>query len=474
MNQKDKQTLIDPKDLFFAILKKSGLAMLVGIVIAGALFGYMFFSNSNDANILDASVRLDGESDVDYAERVKNINRAADIINSIDALNGQVANLREYTAESVLMQVNSENEAVTTAQLFITIEDSSMNGVDKALVSSYASDLTSGEYLANLATELGTKQGYLNELIRVEYAASNLTVVNTEGASGSTGTVTITVIGPTTDYTDKIMDCVLEEVDSIYLSLDATIVPHTIALAGRQSSYMVDNTTRDQQYNVAVRFEGIQKQITQYDESLNEVASNLGIKNKSSLYAYFSFNDNEWGSSPLGSALKFAIVGLFAGAFIVLCIVALDYLIGKKFSTQSQFYGRFSGVNKVGIAKPAGKRSAFARFIDKKTGDDNMLSDENSNKLIAANVKNMTSCMNKVLFTGTADNSKIRQLVHDLGIKADVKESFFSDPNGLEAISEYDGVIIVEQRSYSDCRLIEEELELIANADTKLVGAIVI
>ena len=82
--------------------------------------------------------------------------------------------------------------------------------------------------------------------------------------------------------------------------------------------------------------------------------------------------------------------------------------------------------------------------------------------------------MNKVLFTGTAETTKIEKLVKDLGLKFDVKASVFDDPGCLETISEYDGIIIVEQRNYSDCSLIAEELKLIENVNTKLIGAIVI
>ena len=474
MNQNDKQALIDPKDLFFAILKKAGIAILVGIIAAGALFGFVFASNTKDVNILDASTRIDGESDVEYAERVKKINRAGDIVGSIDALNNQLSNLREYASESVLMQINSENEAVTTAQLFVEVNDDSTNGIDKALVSSYSQDLKTGEYLAALAEEIGTKQGYLTELISVEYNSSTSAIVSSEGASGSAGTVTITVIGPDTDYTERIMDCILSEVDVAYINLNESMVPHVISLAGLQSSYKVDSITRDVQFAGANRFETVQKQIGLYDDSLNEIASELGVGNKDNIYAYFSFGDVDAEKSIMGSALKMAIIGFLAGVFVVLCIVALDYILSKKFSTQSKFYGFFPGVNKLGVAKPTSKRSWYARFIDEITGDDNKLSVENNNRLISANVKNLVSGMDKVLFIGTAENSRIKELVKELNVKADVKESFFVDPTSLESVAEYDGVIIVEQRGYSDCRLIEEEIALIANANTTLLGAIVI
>ena len=91
-----------------------------------------------------------------------------------------------------------------------------------------------------------------------------------------------------------------------------------------------------------------------------------------------------------------------------------------------------------------------------------------------ANIKNMISDMNKVMVTGTADHSKIDELVKRLGVDVDVMDSFFVDPSCLSFLSNYDGIIIVEQRDYSDLKLIDEELSLVNNTHAKLIGAIII
>ena len=475
MDSITQQTVeINLKDLFFVILKKAGTIVLVGAILAGAIFAYKYISNKNDENVLDVSTKLDGESDIDYANRVLDVNRAEDIINSISVLNDQIENQRQYVADSILMQIDAENEAVTTASLVITIDDNQTAGMESALGAAYKQDIETGEYLNSLADSLGTKQGYLAELIRADYNVADSVVLNTSGAYGSAGTITITVIGPTTDYTDKIMDEILSEVDAKYIVLSETMSSHTITLAGKQTSYQVDNTTRDLQYNVTNRFENIQKQIVTYEDSLDDLASKIGVDGTSSLYAYFSYNDDNWKGSAIGSAIKLAIIGFVISAFIACFVIVIDYIFGKKFSTQAKFFSRFPGVSKIGVAKPVRKQSAYACFIDRKSGDDNTLSDENSYKLMAANIKNLTKGMDKVLFTGTAETELIKELVAKLGIKADVGPSFFDDPTCLESLSDYDAVIVVEQRNHSDRRLISEELKLIANTHAKLLGAVVV
>ena len=470
----NKTVEINLKDLFFVLLRKIGIIAIIGFIFAGTLFGYKYATSANDTSVLDISSKLDGESDVDYEARVLDISRAEDIINSIDALNSQIENQRQYVSDSILMQIDAENEAVTTANLVIKVNDTTMSGTDEVLISSYSQDILSGDYLAELAEEWGTKQGYLAELISVEYKSTTTVVVSTEDMPGTVATFMITVVGPSTDYTDKIMDMILAEVDVKAVELNETTVPHSITVSGRKSFYMVDNNTRDLQYTAINRFELIQKQIETYDKALDDIASEIGVYNKSSLYAYFSFNEDMQKSSALGAAIKFAELGFVVGALLVVFFLVLQYVFGKRFATQAKLFGRFSCLNRIGVVKPENKRSRFVKAIDVKTGDDSILSDEDSNMLLAANINNLTFGMKKVLFTGTAETEKIRKLVSKLDIKADVKASFFADPACLASVNEYDGIIIVEQRNHSECSKVAEELTLIANTNTTLIGAIVI
>ena len=480
MNLNADQRIVDIKDLLFVMLKKSGVILLVGILFACALGGYKWNSSrkttaADVAGILNVSEKLPGESDIKYSERQLNVNHANDLVNSIKALNRQIENNREYVSDSVFMQIDSEKEAFTCVNLIISSNKDQANGVDVALASTYRQYIMSGEYLNPIAEEMGVNQGYLAELLSVNIDASNVSI-NTVENSGSMRVVSVKVIGPSIEFTDKIMDSILESVDSLCTEMNKSIVSHKVTVTERQSAFIVDSSTRDKQTSITYRFESLQQQIINYDKSLDTVAANLGVS-KSGIYSYFAYESELMPASSgtsIKSILKYAIVGFAGGVVIVLFCITLTYIFGKKFSTQGKFFHLFYKLNKIGVIKPEKKRSKFASFIDRKTGDDNFMSVDNSNKLLSANVKNLTSDMKSVLFTGTAETSRIEKLVKDLGIKADVKASIFDDPICLETISEYDGIIIVEQRNYSDCSLIAEELKLIDNASTKLIGAIVI
>jgi len=480
MNNNPQRMLnIDIKDLLYVMLRKVILIFLTGIVVSGVIFCYKYFSSTKDSSkdfisFFDLSTKLPDETDVKYSERALDVNRAIDIINSIDVLKQQIENNRDYVSDSVFMQINPENEAVTTANLILNLNSTQSTKTDLALVSTYKQYILSGEYLTSFSEEKGIKQGYLTELITVNYENSTL-VINSSGDSGNVGVITITIIGPTIEFTDELMDLIVESIDNKNQELDKTVISHNVSFASRQSSYKVDTITRDKQISVTNRFENLQQQINNYDKSLENLASKYNI-DKSKWYGYLSFKEVGDTSSSISikTLIKYIVLGFILGVFIALVIISLKYLFSNKFSTQTNFFSRYPNVKKIGVLRPLKKRSRFVSFVDKLSGDDSKLSDDIAYSLLVANIKNITKDMNNILFTGTAEADKVVSLIKKLDVKADVKPDFFSNPKILESISNYDGVILVEQRNFSDCRVIDEELILISNSCTKLLGAIVI
>ncbi len=471
---------IDFVDLLLVYLKKIFVILICGIVISGMLFGYKTYSNvkaskaSENTDLLDVSVKLPNESEVDYANRIQNVNRAKDIISSIDVLNKQIENQRYYVSNSVIMQIEPEHEAVTTANLIVTVDASTTTNVDLVILSLYKQFISSGEYLQEVSEELDIDQGYLIELISVSYDLSDV-AVNSPDSFETDGIITIRVIGPTTDLTETVMDSILKNVEIKSVEFNEKKLAHKVSYAAKQSSYMVDNGTRDKQVNATNRFEVLQQQIKNYDKAIDEIATNLGIS-KTKIYEYFSFSDlsSSEAANPIKSSIKYAVLGFAVGVFVALLFITFRYIFSNKFATQAGFFSRFNSVNRIGVVKPIIKRSNHVMRIDKLSGDDNCFSTEKSNMLLASNVKNLIVGKQNVLFTGTADPERIDSLVKQLGIDADVKTKLFDNPSVFETFSKYDAIVIVEQRNYSDCRLISEELNLIANSKSLIIGAIIL
>ena len=120
------------------------------------------------------------------------------------------------------------------------------------------------------------------------------------------------------------------------------------------------------------------------------------------------------------------------------------------------------------------KRSKIQVFLDRISNDDSYLSEENTNKIISANLNNMTINTKRVLITGTVDSDTIKESIKELGINADIKLDIFSNPEVLKLASDYDGVVIVEKREISRKKMVKEQIRLLKNSGTKVIGAIIL
>ena len=102
------------------------------------------------------------------------------------------------------------------------------------------------------------------------------------------------------------------------------------------------------------------------------------------------------------------------------------------------------------------------------------MDESGSNALISANYSNLTAGMKKILVTGTIESDAVIQRLNSLKLTGDVKLDIFSNPDVLKSVSEYDGIVFVEQRGISSRKQIKEQIRLINNSGVKIVGAIIL
>lgn len=492
MSERDENDArISLKDLLYSVVKKAGIILLAGIVLGGALFSYKVIQRVKTNDVLDATTRLsESETDVQYQLRVQNIERARDINDAIYRVNDQLNHLRIYLSDSIYMQIDAENESQATAQIVLSLENNDMNGLDTALFSAYEREIKSGNYLNDYAARLGTKPDYIKELITFTYAPANSTIISMDKDVNRAGSMYISVLGPDREFTNETMNLVIAEVQRLYSELNTSVAPHGIAVVGVQEIVKIDSTTRDGQANQTGRLETLQKQIVSYNDSLDKIAAELGLENKQEILSYFETHPRitvETDEIPtqtserdisrftmLKPGIKWGAIGFVAGVFLLAFVFVLQYIFGKKIASQAQFFSLFPYIRKIGVMKPAGKRSKFVSSIDVKSDDDSKMSKENTLKLISANYSNITKDCNKVLITGVGDSKVMGEAVKSLGIKGDYKPNMFNDPDVLKSVPDYDGIVLIEQRKVSAIKDIKNEIELISNGGTEIIGAIII
>ncbi len=482
-------TDINIKDVIFVVLKKLWIMVIVGAIFGVSLGVYKIENRAKTYDVLDISRKLnDNETDLQYQLRLENVNKARAYTEMIDRVNAQIDSQRLYISDSIYMQINPDNEYQTTAQISITLINNDIDGIDRTLFFAYENAIKSGVFLDNYASEINVNPEFLYELISFSDYSSDKAVLYANSDVNSQCTLYISVIGPSRDFCDELMDRIIDEIKNDYKGFNSSITPHSISVVSVQQFIRIDDNLRNIQNNQTNRIDSLQRQLVSYYDSLDKVAKDLGLSDKTVVLDYFNSHDeisvngiptevseqDVSRSSMIKPGLKFAAIGFAFGVFIVAVFIVLKYFWGKRLISQSQFFSEFTGIRKIGVMKPTSKRSKFTKYIDIKSEDDTELSNEKNNKIISHNYENLTRNHNKILITGIANEKAMSDTIKSLGLRGDYKPNMFNNPDIINLIHEYDGVVLIEQRNVSALKNITYEIKLINNSGTEIVGAIIL
>lgn len=468
---------LDIKDIFLFILKKALIILLVGVVFAVAVGGYGYIKsratatdNSSVANVLDVSTRLSGESDIEYGKRVQLVGRAQTIMANIETMNAQSDNLRSYISNSLFMQLDPMNVSVSEAQFIIELDDSESIGLDDALIDSYSNVATSGDCISIVAEDYGYEPGLLQELISAKNTDCNGDVILNENMT-PVRMLTILVYGDSSELTEDLLDAVIDQINDKYSEFNSAIAKHSLTEIGRQNYVSFIYSVRESQLKTMTTYQTLQAQIDSGNKYLDDIAKQLGLTDRNSFYADITQSSNS-GSDYF--SVKYIAIGFLLGMVLAASLYFCMYLFGQKILSQAQFFCLFPNCRCIGVLKPSDKRNRFISAIDRLSGDDTGLSAEKTNMLVSANILNLTSDMNNVLITGTVSENTAKQIVEDMQLTGDVKMNIFANPEILRTVSEYDGVVLIEQRAVSEKKKVMKEFELLSNGAKTIVGAIII
>lgn len=463
---------INLKDLICYILKHIGIVLLVSILCAMVAAGYSAIKQlkaSPATNVLDTSVMLPGESEEAYKNRVDNVERAEDIMDNISVITDQIRIQNDYLSSSAYMQIDPLNVATTKMQVVISCDNCSEGGLE-TIYNAYKEDIARGDYISSVANELGYSIGATQELISFTFETSEASYSD---SVNQMGLMTICVVGDSAETTDMIMDVIVDEMEVKSSDFDATIIPHTLTFVGRQSSVAFDAVVRQKQFDAVTVLNNMQSQIGNLNNNLDTIAKTLGLTDRTSFYEAFDSGYVQTTVVSIKEVVKLGLVGFALGFLLSAGIYYLLYVFGRRIVSQTQFYSLFC-VQKIGVFKPTGKRTKMRVWLDQWSCDDNTLSDGTAVSLISANLCNLISNSKRILITGSIDSETINAAIKSLDVPCDVKLGFFSNPAILKSASDYDGIVIVEQRDLSRKQVVKEQIILLKNSGTRIIGAIIL
>lgn len=475
----DRSLDVNLKDVIYYLLKNIKVVIILGLVFTCIGLGYSYVNAPRDAvavssNVLDTTVKLPGESDDAFNNRVANVERTKSIMENIVVLTRQVEIQEEYIENSLLMQIDPLSVFHTDVQIVLEC-NTNVDGAIDSLRRAYISEIQYGDYLISIADEMDCPVGSVQELIICNPIDSEEEIV-LDSTSSEIDVITIRVVGSSYEITDTIMD----EIETMVLSktdyYSSSIINHSIRVIGRQHSVSYDDDLRNYQLDSLTILNTIQTQINDLNNNLDNLASILGFSDRTSLCDSINncLSIEDQHGEFRTDVIKYGFIGCFFGIFLAFCVIVWRYSWGRCIVSQAQFFDLYTSLQSIGVFKPNDTKNKYQEILDRWSGDDYDLSEETVAKLISANYRNMTKDLNNVFITGTVYSSLVKERIDVLGISSDIHLGFFSDGDILSRVSEYDGVVIVEQRGLSKKKLIKEQIKLLSNSGIRIIGAIIV
>lgn len=190
---------------------------------------------------------------------------------------------------------------------------------------------------------------------------------------------------------------------------------------------------------------------------------------------------------PVSSAVKFAIVGMIGGIFLICLMFSMSYIMSGKLQNESNFQQRF-GMPLLGVVRKNETRRKMFGFIDRwvcriEEGPYAKIPRNEQIKISAINVqvaihRKSEEKIKRIMLAGTVASDDVIEICERL--VEEIEDVTFSPYRqvvfhaaALKKLGYYEGVVFIEKKGESYEKLIRQEKELAMDRDIKILGTIV-
>ena len=460
---------LDLKDLMFTILRKWRTVLATAVVLAVLLGGgkaFMAFRAAQDVET-QTDVKETYERELDSYTIAKDTGER-----EIENINNDIQTQQTYMDESVLMNMSPYDVCEATADLFIKTDYQIMPGMvyqnadyTDSILQAYQSALTSAALQENVAKTASLEPQYLKELVSVSRGSvADGNATNSTGYTRFTNLLTITVRYSDKEKAQEILNNILDNVTAMQEQIAGTIGPHSVSIVNQTIGSTVDVDLAKQQKAARDQITDLQKSLSDKEAALKELkepqAPSLGMR------------------AVIKTGVKYAILGGILGVFAVaFCISALFVMSDKVYAAKD--IRRRYGLDLLGTVAVDGKKNGgidawLARLEGRKVCADSA----QNGALLAANMQNYAGDRKKLLVTGLAEESQLKQVVEMVqkqlkGYELTIGANMLECAETLKKLPECEGVVLVEQSGVSGYSEMTQEIDKIKSMDKAIVGCVV-
>lgn len=453
MNTETKTHEVDMKNMLFFVLyqwKKMLVWAVIFAIALGCIKGYTSWKTATDPDLAAQYEQEYNTAMADYESQ------KAELEKSVADDQENVDKQREYVEKSVLMQMDYRNFYEAKLTLYVSTNYQIMPGMEyqnpdnsKLILASYESALTNDRILTEVAEAVGMEQKYLKELVTVTTSLDHmlhLTVRNTDKVGA-----------------EEILRLIQSRIGQVQEQLTESIGDHELKTVLDTAGILMDTKLADKQEEERVRLQNYETDLRTHTDALNA----LQAPQKTVVSTEGAVKDG----------ITFIFVGLGIGIVVVTLISCMVFALGGKVYSGGELRERY-GINILGGIAPDKKTSKLDAWLKRK--EDRVT--ENTDAvydLICTNVRNYSSGAKKILVAGDAAQTEVAGIAGKLQERMqDIRfvscGHLLRDAQAACAMTECDGVLLVEKCKASRYARVELELERVRDTKKPLIGCIVI
>lgn len=190
---------------------------------------------------------------------------------------------------------------------------------------------------------------------------------------------------------------------------------------------------------------------------------------------------------PVSLAVKFIIVGMIGGVFLVCLIFSMSYIMSGKLQNENGFQQRF-GMPLLGVIRKKESKKKLFGFVDQwicqlEEGPCAKISRNEQIKIATVNVqnaiqRNSEKKIQRIMLAGTIVNNDVTEICSKLAEEiCDITFSSYGQivfqASALRKIGDYEGIVFIEKKGDSYEKLIRQEMKLATDRCVKIIGTII-
>ena len=413
-------------DLFFAVLKRWKSMLILAVVLALVLGGYGYL---NSRKPVTDDTAANTTASISYKKQ------------QVSIISDNILNQQKYMTDSVLMTMNPYDCGKITTDVYVDTNyqiqpDLSYQNTDKtvAVMRSYATVILSREAVDSYCAATGIAAGYVTELISTEIITNS-------------NMLSITVHCPDMDTAQKLNDAVVAQLQSAKTVVTDLVTDHEIAVISTPSTSPVAQDVVKAQADAAQRLTNLRLSLTETKTELSAL-------------------QNAASDARSASTLILAVIGAFAGVFLVAAFAVVQHLVSNRIYSarvlENRTDLRILGAlpQKVTRLHKAEGRATEAKY-----------------DVLAMNIRNYCGEENRVLLLGELSEehkTALAEQLQKLGITATFGGSLLTTAASMDQLRSSNAVVLIYTCGKSLYTHAEKEIRMVGDQEKLLSGCILI